>query len=100
VRTNIDINDELLARAMEAGGFKTKKEAVEEGLRLLARKKIYDGLLALQGQLHWDDSDQGWAEASSKTASPQATAMAVAEAPATAYKATPAVARPVTRRRS
>ena len=32
MRTNIDIDDELMARAMEAGGFKTKREAVEEGL--------------------------------------------------------------------
>jgi len=62
MRTNIDIDDELMARAMEAGGFKTKREAVEEGLRLLARRKVYEGLLALRGQLHWDDSDEGWAQ--------------------------------------
>jgi len=61
MRTNIDIDDQLMARAMDAGGFKTKKDAVEEGLRLLARRKIYDGLLALQGKLQWDDSDEGWA---------------------------------------
>ncbi|RUP28174.1 MAG: type II toxin-antitoxin system VapB family antitoxin [Curvibacter sp.] len=98
MRTNIDINGELLARAMEAGGFKTKKEAVEEGLRLLARKKIYDGLLALQGQLHWDDSDEGWAQASAQMTSQQGPAMAVAETPAPAYKTAPSVARPVKRR--
>jgi len=62
MRTNIDIDDELMARAMEAGGFKTKREAVEEGLRLLARRKVYEGLLALRGKLHWDDSDEGWAQ--------------------------------------
>ena len=62
MRTNIDIDDELMARAMEAGGFKTKREAVEEGLGLLARRKVYEGLLALRGQLHWDDSDEGWAQ--------------------------------------
>lgn len=61
MRTNIDIDDELMAAAMEAGGFKTKKEAVEEGLRLLRRRKVYEGLLALRGQLHWDDSDEAWA---------------------------------------
>lgn len=61
MRTNIDINDELLARAMEAGGFKTKKEAVEEGLRLLARRKAYADILAARGTLQWDDSDEGWA---------------------------------------
>jgi Arc/MetJ family transcription regulator len=63
MRTNIDIDDDLMAAAMEAGGFKTKKEAVEEGLRLVRRRKVYDGLLALRGKLHWDDSDEGWAQA-------------------------------------
>jgi Arc/MetJ family transcription regulator len=61
MRTNIDINDDLMAAAMAAGGFKTKREAVEEGLRLLSRRKVYEGLLALRGHLQWDDSDAGWA---------------------------------------
>ena len=61
MRTNIDIDDDLMAAAMAAGGFKTKKEAVEEGLRLLRRRKVYEGLLALRGQLQWDDSDAAWA---------------------------------------
>jgi antitoxin ParD1/3/4 len=63
MRTNIDINDDLMAAAMAAGGFKTKREAVEEGLRLVSRRKVYDGLLALRGQLQWDDSDAAWARA-------------------------------------
>jgi Arc/MetJ family transcription regulator len=62
MRTNIDIDDELMAAAMQAGGYKTKKEAVEEGLRLLRRRKVYEGLLALRGQLEWDDSDAAWAK--------------------------------------
>ncbi len=62
MRTNIDIDDQLMAAAMEAGGFSTKREAVEEGLRLLRRRKVYEGLLALRGQLQWDDSDGGWAQ--------------------------------------
>ena len=56
MRTNIVIDDKLMAAAMKAGNFKTKREAVEEGLRLLARRRIYDGLLALRGKLQWDDS--------------------------------------------
>jgi Arc/MetJ family transcription regulator len=63
MRTNIDINDDLMAAAMAAGGFKTKREAVEEGLRLLSRRKVYEGLLALRGQLQWDDSEAGWTRA-------------------------------------
>jgi Arc/MetJ family transcription regulator len=62
MRTNIEIDDKLMADAMEAGGHKTKREAVEAGLRLVARRKVYDGLLALRGKLHWDDSDEGWAK--------------------------------------
>lgn len=61
MRTNIEIDDDLMAAAMAAGGFKTKKEAVEEGLRLVGRRKVYEGLLALRGKLQWDDSDEAWA---------------------------------------
>lgn len=61
MRTNIDIDDDLMAAAMAAGGFKTKKEAVEAGLRLVRRRQVYEGLLALRGKLHWDDSDEAWA---------------------------------------
>jgi antitoxin ParD1/3/4 len=62
MRTNIEIDDKLMEAAMSAGGFKTKREAVEEGLRLVARRRVYDGLRALRGKLHWDDSDEGWAK--------------------------------------
>jgi antitoxin ParD1/3/4 len=72
VRTNIDIDDALMAAAMEAGGFRTKKEAVDAGLRLLARRKVYDGLLALRGKLHWDDSDEAWAQAAARDAAEMA----------------------------
>lgn len=37
VRTNIEIDDDLLARAMAAAGLTTKRATVEEGLRLLVR---------------------------------------------------------------
>lgn len=62
MRTNIVIDDKLMADAMAIGGFKTKREAVEEGLRLLKRKKAYADLLAARGTLFWDDSDEGWAK--------------------------------------
>jgi Arc/MetJ family transcription regulator len=39
MRTNIDIDDDLMARAQKASGLATKKAAVEEGLRLLVRLK-------------------------------------------------------------
>lgn len=77
MRTNIDIDDKVMEAAMAAGGFKTKREAVEAGLRLVARRKVYDGLLALRGKLHWDDSDEAWA-----TARGQQTVVANEAAPA------------------
>jgi Arc/MetJ family transcription regulator len=37
MRTNIEIDDELLSQAMTAAGLSTKRATVEEGLRLLVR---------------------------------------------------------------
>lgn len=56
MRTNIVIDEELMDAAMRAGPFKTKKEAVEAGLRLLARQTAYRDILALRGQLRWEDA--------------------------------------------
>ena len=53
MRTNIVIDDQLMLAAMRAGDFKTKKDAVEEGLRLLARRKAYQDIRALRGRLQW-----------------------------------------------
>lgn len=54
MRTNIVIDPELLDTAMRAGHFKTKKQAVEAGLRLLARQAAYREILKWEGKLHWD----------------------------------------------
>lgn len=56
MRTNIVIDEELMDAAMRAGPFKTKKEAVEAGLRLLSRQAAYRDILALRGQLLWEDA--------------------------------------------
>ncbi|MES2481375.1 MAG: type II toxin-antitoxin system VapB family antitoxin [Pseudomonadota bacterium] len=56
MRTNIVIDDVLLESAMKAGPFSTKKDAVEAGLRLLARQAAYREILALRGKLRWDDA--------------------------------------------
>jgi Arc/MetJ family transcription regulator len=53
LRTNIDIDDELLSQAMAAAGLSTKRATVEEGLRLLVRvRKQAKALAALKG-LGW-----------------------------------------------
>lgn len=48
-RTNIVIDDQLIAKAMARAGVKTKKAAVEAALRAYVRKPDYTGLLALAG---------------------------------------------------
>jgi len=53
VRTNIDIDDTLIADAIHATGAKTKKAAVEQGLRLLVR-------LAAQKRAVDDMTGLGW----------------------------------------
>ena len=57
MRTNIDIDDATLEAAMRAGPFKTKKDAVEAGLKLLARRAAYHEILKWEGKLHWDGDD-------------------------------------------
>ena len=39
MRTNIEIDDELMQKAMKASGASTKKAVVEEGLLMLVRRK-------------------------------------------------------------
>jgi Arc/MetJ family transcription regulator len=42
VRTNIDIDDELMQQAMKATGAKTKRSAIEMALRTLVEVKVHD----------------------------------------------------------
>ena len=56
MRTDIDIDDALMAQVMEAGGFETEKAAVETGLRLLARALAQGPVRALRGNLDWEGS--------------------------------------------
>ena len=54
MRTNIEIDDELLSRAMTATGLSTKRATVEEGLRLLVRmRKQVETVAELKG-LGWE----------------------------------------------
>jgi Arc/MetJ family transcription regulator len=54
MRTNIDIDDDLLEQAMAATGLSTKRATVEEGLRLLVRlRKQAKALAELKG-LGWE----------------------------------------------
>lgn len=53
MRTNIVIDDKLMADAMEATGAKTKREAVERALKAAVLASAYDGLLSLEGKVDW-----------------------------------------------
>ncbi len=48
-RTNIVLDDELVAQAMVRAKVTTKKAAIEAALRAFVRKPDYSGLLALAG---------------------------------------------------
>jgi len=49
MRTNIDIDDKLIRKAMKKAGVKTKREAVDIALRSFVKEPDYEGLLALFG---------------------------------------------------
>ena len=60
MRTNIEIDDKLLARAKKVAGTKTKKETVDYALRELVRRRQRQSIGDLYGQVRWtgnlDDS--------------------------------------------
>jgi Arc/MetJ family transcription regulator len=59
MRTNIDIDDELLAEAQRIAGTRTKRATVEYALRELVRRKDRQAILRLYGQVDWaGDLDQ------------------------------------------
>ena len=69
MRTNIDIDDDLMAKAMQAGPYKTKKDAVEAGLKLLARQAAYREILKWRGKLKWEgDESIDWTQPDSSAA--------------------------------
>lgn len=54
MRTNIVIDSELMADALKATGLKTKKEAVELGLKTLVRLKKQANIKTWRGKLNWE----------------------------------------------
>jgi Arc/MetJ family transcription regulator len=53
MRTNIVIDDKLMADALKATGAKTKKEAVELGLRTLVQMGRQAEVRRLRGKVQW-----------------------------------------------
>ena len=64
MRTNIVIDDDIMQAAMRGSEFKTKKEAVEAGLKLLARQAHYREMLKWEGKLQWSDQPESLGDTS------------------------------------
>ena len=54
MRTNIIIDNTLMQEALKATGLKTKKEAVELGLKTLIALGKQASIKELKGKLHWE----------------------------------------------
>ncbi|MBU0610602.1 MAG: type II toxin-antitoxin system VapB family antitoxin [Armatimonadetes bacterium] len=53
-RTNILLDDRLIEQARELTGLQTKRDIVEEALRLLVQIRRQEGVRRLRGKLHWE----------------------------------------------
>lgn len=53
MRTNIEIDDKLMSDALRLTGARSKREAVEMGLRTLLRLRQQEELRRLRGKLQW-----------------------------------------------
>ena len=54
MRTNIVIDDQLMNDALMATGLRTKKEAVEEGLKMLVKLHKQSNIKNFRGKLKWE----------------------------------------------
>jgi len=53
MRTNVVLDDELVRSALKLSGFKTKKKAIEEGLKLLVQLNRQKKVKSFRGKLKW-----------------------------------------------
>ena len=53
MRTNIEIDDKLMQEALRLTGLKTKRDAVEAGLRTLLRLRQQEEIRRYRGKLDW-----------------------------------------------
>jgi Arc/MetJ family transcription regulator len=55
MRTNIEIDDDLMAKALKATGLPTKRAVVEAGLRALVETKLQArAIRRLRGKVRWE----------------------------------------------
>ena len=53
MRTNVIIDDNLMNSALKVSGLRTKKDAIEEGLKLLVQTRGQSRIKELRGKLKW-----------------------------------------------
>ena len=53
MRTNVVLDDDLVRSALSLSGFKTKKKAIEEGLKLLIQLNRQKRVKSFRGKLKW-----------------------------------------------
>jgi len=53
MRTNVVLDDNLVRSALRLSGFKTKKKAIEEGLKLLIEINHQKKIKNFRGKLKW-----------------------------------------------
>ena len=56
MRTNVVIDDDLMASAIKVSGLKTKKDAIEEALKLFVQVKRQKEIKRFRGKLKWSGS--------------------------------------------
>jgi len=54
MRTNIVIDDNLMANALKVTGLKTKRDVVEEGLKLIILRQNQQAIRGLRGKIKWE----------------------------------------------
>ena len=59
---NVVVDDDLIAQALKATGLTTKKDVVEQGLKLLIKRQEQQSIRSLRGSVKWkgdwDDTPQ------------------------------------------
>ena len=55
MRTNIEIDDELMKKALKYSKLKTKKEIINEALNEYVKYQMRLRLLSLRGKVKWED---------------------------------------------
>ena len=55
MKTNIDLDEDLVRRAKSVTGLQSKKAVVEEGLRTILRLHGQRQVRDLRGRLRWED---------------------------------------------